>query len=135
MTTNRTRLREVQSTVDATWKVRDVNIEGKLFVLELEHLVGRTAGVHEVVPASNVGASLEPKSQGIARSSDTVRARVVGTIDSAVGSASRSGRADRTIKCVSSVAVRVATGGVQPAPVRVQSDLGVERGASRSRAL
>ena len=125
-------LGEVESTIDTATDTRDVDVKGELLVEGLEHLVGGV-GRHEVDTRSNVGASLELEGQGIARGRDTVRLRVLGTIDGAVGSASRCVWAERGIPGVSGVAVGIARGGMEPAPVSVEDDGTGNVGAATAR--
>ena len=78
-TTVSVHLDEVESTVETTGKLRHVDVESELLVLEVEHLVFRVRG-HEVRARSNVllgrlGHELER--EGIARSGDTVSACIV----------------------------------------------------------
>lgn len=102
----------------------DVDVEGELLVQELEHLVVCIIG-HEVDARTDVllGAlGDEFEGEGITAGGDTVSARVVGTIESAVGSASLAIGAKTSVPSVASVAVGKAAGGVEPAPVRVEDD-------------
>lgn len=79
-------LREVESAVKSARKVRHIDIESELLVLQVEDLVAGLA-LEEVDAGTNVlllalGDELESKR--VAGGGDTVSARVVGTIESAV---------------------------------------------------
>lgn len=90
-TTISVHLGEVKRAVKTTGKVGDVDIEGELLVLELEqHVV--IVICQEVHARADVGlGASRDKFQGesIAGGGDAVRARVVGTVQSAVRGASR----------------------------------------------
>lgn len=116
-------LGEVDGTVKAARKVGYIDVKGELLVLHVELLVGgRRSRSHEVDTGADVGASLELQGEGRAGAGDTVCARVVGTIESAVGSACSTIRAQGSVPGVTSVAVGRATGAVEPAPVSVEHD-------------
>jgi hypothetical protein len=114
-------LGEVDGTVETASEVGHVNVESELLVLELEQLIGRVV-CHEVDTRADVRASLELESQGITRGGDTVGARVVSTIESAVLSAGNTIGAEGSIERGTGVAVGITGGGVEPAPVRVEGD-------------
>jgi len=48
-------LNEVESTVKATWELRNVNVEGELLTSQLEHFIVLVVG-HHVHAAANVGS-------------------------------------------------------------------------------
>ncbi len=82
-------LGEVEGTVETAREGGDINIEGELLVEGLEDLVG-SVGVHEVGSGSDVGVgarSDELQGEGIAGGGDTIGSAVIGTVESAVGSA------------------------------------------------
>jgi hypothetical protein len=125
---------KVDSTVKTAAKVGNINVKSELLVLELEHLVGRVAG-HEVDMGADIGARLELEREGIARGGDTVRSRVISTLESTVCGAGDIVRAECSVPGVTGVAVGVAAGAVGLAPVRVEHN-GTSLGrATRSRAL
>ena len=102
-----------------------VDGESELLVLEVEQLVLGVGRVHEVDTRADVRASHELERERIARRGDTVGARVVRTVERAVGGAGRAVGAEGRVPLVTGVAVGVAGGGVEPAPVGVEDDLGV----------
>jgi hypothetical protein len=124
-------LYQIESAIESTRQVRNVNIESELPVEQLEHLVlVLAARGHQIVAGANVsgvgtlGHKLERKS--VATSSDTVCTGVVSTVKSTGSCAGRSVRADGGVPFVASVAVSATGRSVQPAPVGVQSDRGRE---------
>lgn len=48
-------LNEVESTIEATWELRNVNVKGELLTSQLEHFVVLVVG-HHVHAAANVGS-------------------------------------------------------------------------------
>ena len=62
--------------------------ERELLVLQVEGLVLRVRGVHEVNARADVGTGLELERERVAGRGDTVGARVVGAVERAVGRAS-----------------------------------------------
>lgn len=121
-----------------TSNLADVDVERELLVLQVEHLVVLVLLVHQVDTRSHVAASLELKTQGVARCLDAVGAWVIGAIEGTVCRTSRTIRAQSLVPSVASVAVGRAGGGMEPAPVAVENDaLGLGRaatgGASRHR--
>ena len=118
-------LREVEGTVETARQVRYINIESELLVEEVEHLV--VAGVlHQVYAGSNVAAACafgdKAELDGVARSRDTVRARVIGAVDSAVSRAAFGIRTDGSVPGVTGVAVGITGGCVKPSPVGIEHD-------------
>lgn len=146
---------EVQSAIQAAGKAGNIHVKGKLLVQQLEHLVGVVV-LHEIQAGTDVGAGHKAQGQGIARSSGTVGASVVGTIESAVSSASgivgaKSGiplfiqirmvsygesraRDDKAYR-VTSVAVGVAVNRVNPAPIGIHDNGAALIRAARGGAL
>lgn len=131
---------KVEGRVEAALDGREVDVKGELVVHEGEHLVLARA-VHEVEARANVGAVLvlgdELEGQGVAAGRGTVGGGVVGALHLALGRAVGRGAAHVRLPLVAVVAV-VALAVVQPAPVGVDDDLGVDgraRGAARTRAL
>ncbi len=131
-------LGEVEGTVETAGECRDVDVEGELRVEELEHLVLRL-GRHQVDARADVRAGDELECELVggrrdacvakvssrfhsAYEANTVCVRVVCTVDCAVLSAGRAVRADGGVPCVAGVAVGVAGGGMDPAPVGVERD-------------
>ncbi len=116
---------EVEGTVETARKIGDIDIKGEFLVLDLEHLVlGRVRG-HEVDTGTDVGiGTLGDKLHGdsIARGGDTVCTAIVGTIDGAVLGAGDWVGAKGGVPGVTGVAVGIARGGMEPAPVCVQDD-------------
>lgn len=128
---------EVDSSVEPTWQVRHIDVEGELLALQAEHLVLGIIG-HEVDSASDVllGArGHEFEGQGVTSAVDTVGAGVVSSLHGAVGGACGGIGAESGIPGVSGVAVREALGRMKPAPVRVEDDLCLLGGAAAGRAL
>jgi hypothetical protein len=78
-------LDEVESTVQTAGKVGDINIEGKLLVDQVKHLV-LGVGLHKVGTGSNVAGVLalgdKLEGQGIAASGDTVGTWTVSAVSS-----------------------------------------------------
>ena len=101
-------LDEVDSTVKTAREVGDVDVETEFLVHELEHLVVGLV-LHEVNTRSDVGASHELESEGVATGGDTVSAGVVSTVKSTVICASGSIWAKSGVPGVSGVAVGVTT--------------------------
>jgi hypothetical protein len=93
---------------------------------QVEHLV---VGVvrHEVDTRTDIRAGNELQVQGVAADADTVGGSIVGTLKSAVGGAGLGIRAKSSVPLVAVIAVVVSAGRgvVEPAPVRVEDDLGV----------
>lgn len=119
-------LDEVESAIETARKLRNIDIEGELLVEWLEDLVTLVGGVHQVDTRTDVlgasGCSDELVGDRITAGSDTIGTRVVGTIDSAVLSASNTIRAEGSIPRVTGVAVGVAGCGVEPTPVGIEDD-------------
>lgn len=136
LTTIGIHLYKVKSTVKTAGKLGDIDIEGELLVVGLEHLVAGVGGVHEVDTRTNVLAgALSDKlvCEGITAGGDAVGAAVVGTIDSAASCTSHGVGTERGIPRASGVAIGKAGGGVQPAPVGIEHDGGLlGRAATRS---
>ena len=82
-------LREVDGAVETARKLRHVDREGKLLVLEVEGLVLGVGGVHEVDTRADVRSGLKLKRERVARRGDAVCARVVGAVESTVSRAGR----------------------------------------------
>lgn len=128
---------EVDSSVESTWQVRHIDVEGELLALQAEHLVFGVIG-HEVDSASDVllcARGHEFEGQGVTSAVDTVGAGVVSSLHGAVGGTCGGIGAESSIPGVSGVAVGEALGRVKPAPVRVEDDLGLLGGAAAGRAL
>jgi hypothetical protein len=70
---------KVQSTVQTARKVRHINIEGELVVQQVEMLI-RLVILHKVQTRANIGTGDEAELKLGSRGSDTVSARVIGTI-------------------------------------------------------
>lgn len=131
-------LREVESTVETTWKVGDIDVESKLLVEDLEKLI-LTVAVHEVNTGTNVlpirVVRHEFESECIAHDADTITTRVIRAVDSTVRGAGLAIGADGGVPGVSGVAVGGAVFVVYPPPVRVEHDLAVtDVGASPGRS-
>ena len=128
-------LGEVQGAVETAGELRDVDVEGELHVEGVEVLVGGVGG-HEVQTRADVLAVRvvgdELEGQSIAAGSDTIGTGVVGAIQGAVGDTCRRIGAECRVPGVSRVAVGVAGGGVDPAPVGIEHDLSVLSGAAAS---
>ena len=124
-------LDEVESTVDTAGKVGHVDIEREFLVQKLEHLVVLVIR-REVDTGANVGAGDEFEGEGIAAGGDTVGAGVFSAVEGAVLSTGVGVGADARIPLVTGVAVGVAGGGVEPTPVGVEHDGGVQGLAAAS---
>jgi hypothetical protein len=125
-------LGEVDGTIETARKLGDIDIESELLGLHVELLVhGRAAWCHEVDTRTDVATSLELEGKSVAGGGDTVSTAVVGTIESAVLSASSTigGGAVGGVPGVSSVAVGRATDVMDPTPVSIEGDSGVLGGA------
>jgi predicted ABC-type sugar transport system permease subunit len=105
-------LGEVEGTVETAREVGDIDVERKLLVEELEHLVGGVAG-HEVDTRPNVRLGRsgdEFESEGVAGGGDTVGTLVVGTVEGTVRRASGTIGAESSVPGVAGVAVGRASG-------------------------
>ena len=103
-----------------TSDLADVDIERELLVLQLEELVVLVLVIHKVDSGANIAASLELKTQRVARCLDTIGARVVSAVECAVCRASDAIRAQSLVPSVACVAIGGTGGGVEPAPVAVK---------------
>jgi hypothetical protein len=99
-----------------------------LLVQEVEHLVAAVV-LHEVDTRADVLASNKLQADGVATSGDAISRGVVHTLECAVRSAGLGIGAKRGVPLVPIVAVgvRVGLSSVEPAPVGVENDLGVDR--------
>lgn len=125
LTTVGVHLHKVHGTVKTARQLGNVNVEGELLVLGLEHLVAGVGSIHQVDSGADVLASAlsdELVSERISAGSDTIGSGVVGTIDGAVLGAGHRIRADGGIPSAAGVAIGVASGGVEPAPVGIKHD-------------
>jgi hypothetical protein len=122
-------LDEVDGTVETTRKIRHVDVESELLILELEHVVGGVTG-HQINARTDVGAGDKFQGEGVSRSGDSVGTSVVSTIDRTVLGARCTVWAEGGVPSVTGVAVGGATRGVEPAPVRVEDDGSLGRGAT-----
>ncbi len=117
-------LDKVDSAIETARKLGDVDIEGNLLVLHVEHLI--VVGVfHEVDTGSNVlrlRLRNELESKSVPASSNTVGASVICAVEGAVGSTGSGVRAGRLVPRISGVAVSVTGGRVKPTPVGVQDN-------------
>jgi len=120
-TTVRVHLDEVESSVEATRKLGDVDFEGELLPEDVEHLILGVV-LHKVDSRADVGAGHELEGEGTTAGGDTVGTRVVGALESAVGRTGDVVGTERAIPSLSSVAVGEATGIVDPTPVGVEGD-------------
>jgi hypothetical protein len=103
--TVRSHFGEVDGTVETATEVRHIDVEGELLALQLEELIGIIlAGREEVHTGANVGTGDELERQRVTRSCDTVSARVVSTIKSAVLGAGSTIRAERRVPLIAGVA-------------------------------
>jgi len=116
---------EVEGTVETAADVGNIDIKGELVTEEVEHLVLGVV-LHEVDTRTDVGTILvlgdEFEVEAVAAGRDTVGGSVVGTLKTALRSASGAGRADGTVPRVAVVAVGGAGDGVSPSPVGVDDD-------------
>ena len=123
-TTIGSHLRKVQSTIQTTGEVRNIDIESELLVVWLEHLILAVRVVHEVDTGTDVGRVwtlgdiLEGK--GVAGGGDTICSGVVSTVNSTVLRTGCSIRAETGIPGATVIAVGGARGSVGPTPVRVE---------------
>ena len=126
-------LGEVEGSIETAGQVGEVDVKCELLVEELEHLILRIAGHHidtraDVLATGVGGDKLER--EGVTASGDTIRARVVSTVEGTIGGAGLSVSANSRIEGVSGVAVGVVADFVEPAPVRVESDLALGLGST-----
>lgn len=126
--------REVDSSVQSTSQVGHIDVEGKLLVLQGDHLVVGVIG-HEVDSAPDVLAGYKFEGKGVTSTIDTVNSGVIRSFHGAVGGTCCGIRAESLIPKVIGVAVGVATWCVKPAPVRVEDDLGLLGGAAAGGTL
>ena len=99
-----------------------VDIKGELLILEPEDLVCAVV-LHEVDARTNIRLRRlrdELERERVAGRRDTVSARIVGTLESAVVGTSYWIRAKSGVPCVPGVTVRVPAGCVELTPVRVK---------------
>jgi hypothetical protein len=125
-------LDEVESTIEATRKLGDIDVKGELLVKEVEHLVVVVV-LHEVDTGADVGALAlgdELQGESVAAGGDTIGRLVVTAFQGTLRSAGRSVGADSGVPGVATVAVGVAVSDVNPSPVGVEGD----RGAALGRA-
>lgn len=129
---------EVKGSVQAAGQLRGVDVKGELLVEELEHLVLGIRG-HKIQPRTDapaertIGDKLKRKSA--TGRSHSVRAGVVCSIEGAITSTCFAVRAEGSVPRVATVAVRGFGRLVQPTPVGIERDLGLERRAAAGRAL
>jgi hypothetical protein len=133
-------LGEVDGTIETAAELGHVDGEGELLVDKLEGLVAAVRAVHQVETRANILAvrvlSHECECRCIAGGRDTVGTRVVGAVEGTVLSASRVVRAKRCVPLVTGVAVSVAGGRMEPAPVGVEHKRMLRAGtAAATRAL
>lgn len=105
-TTISVHLDEVESTVKTTRKVGHIDVESEFLVLEFEHLVLGIAR-HKVYTRTDVGSRHELEGKSVTTGGDTVSTRIIGTIESAVLSASGGIGAERRVPGVPGVTVGV----------------------------
>lgn len=129
---------EVEGAVQAASDVVDIDIKGELVAKEVEHLVVVVI-LHEVETAADVGAvwtnSHELEVELAAARGDSVGARVVGTIETALGGARLPIGAEGLVPGVSAVAVGGAVGAMGPSPVGVNHDRSADVVAAAGCAL
>ena len=130
--TVRIHLYEVESGVETAFEGGQIDVEGELLVLQLEHVVRIVVG-QEVAAGANVAVRHELEGEGVVAGSDTVFIGVFGTFKGAVISASFAIRAKRRIPGLARVieAVSFVFNGMEIAPVGVEDDLGLDGGALR----
>jgi hypothetical protein len=120
---------EVYSAVQSTRKLAEIDIKGKLRVGELEHLI-LGIRLHQVETGSNVCGVLalgnELEGEGVSAGLDTISARVVGTVKSALGCASCVVGASGGIPFVPIIAVSSTAGLVKPSPVGIENHLSAD---------
>lgn len=92
-------------------------------------MVGRFI-VEEVDTGADIAACDETEGESIAAGRDAVGAGIIGAVQSAVLSAGDWVGAKRSVPLVTGVAVGVAGSGMEPAPVRVEDDGGVDGGTT-----
>jgi len=126
-------LDEVESTINTTWHLRNINSEGEFLVDKLEHLVLRVRVEHEG-SGTNVLSSgsirYEVHSQGLAIGGNTVWGFPVtqrNTLKCTVCGASGWVWAVLSVPVVTIVAVGVATVIVEPSPVLIEGDTFLRR--------
>ena len=118
-------LYKVEGPVETAWKLRNIDIESKFLVFEVEHLVVVLV-FQEVDTGTDVSGILafrdELKLERVSRGGNTVCARVVCAIEGTVGGTGLWVGAEGGVPLVAVVTVVGTLGAVKPAPVRVQND-------------
>jgi hypothetical protein len=114
-------LRKVDSTVKPATQFGHIDVKRKLLVLELKHVILGIAG-HKVDARADVRASNKLKCESVATRRDTIRARIIRTVEGTVGSACLRVGAKTCVPFVARVTVGVTASGMQPAPVGIESD-------------
>lgn len=124
-TTISSHLDKVHGTIETAGKLGDVNVEGELLIVGLEHLVSDIGGVHQIDTGADVRARAlgdELVGERVTTGGDTVHTGVVSTLNGAA-----LGTSDRVctkggIPGAAGIAVGGAGGGMQPAPVGIKHD-------------
>lgn len=127
-TTISSHLDKVHGTIETAGELRDIDVEGELLVVGLEHLVSDIGGVHQIDTGANVRTgALGDKLVGerVTASGDTVHTSIVSTLDSAVLGTGDGVGTEGRIPGAAGVAVGQAGGGMQPAPVGIKHDRGL----------
>jgi len=129
---------EIQSTVKTARQLGHVDVEGELLVAQIEHLVFRVGGVHEIDTGTDVlgvgAVGNELQSEGVSGGGNTIGAAVVCAVKSTVGSACLTVGAERRVPFVAGVAVGEVLCGVEPTPVGIEDDGALLGCAATSRA-
>ena len=130
---------EVEGTIETALEGGQVNIESELVVHEVEHLE-LVRSVHEIESGANVGAVLvlgeELEGEGVTAGGGTIGRAIVGALDGTLLGTLGASLADGLNPLISIVAVVITVGRVEPAPVGVNDDLGVDgRAAAGSGTL
>lgn len=115
-------LREVESAIQTTGQVADVDIEGELLVKESEDLIVGVVTSHQINTRADVrlrAGGNEVKSERISAGGDTVRLFVFSAVQSTVCSASNCVGAVLGVPGVTCVTIGVSTNIVQPTPVGI----------------
>lgn len=125
LATIRVHLNKIQRSVQSTREFRHINIERKLLVLGLKHLIPGIGRIHQVNSRTDIlPRALRDKlmCQCIPAGRNTVRAAIVRSIDRTVLRTRDGIRTQCSVPRVAGEAVCEAGGGVEPSPVGVQDD-------------
>lgn len=127
-TTISSHLDKVHGTIETAGELGDVDVEGELLVIGLEHLVSNIGGVHQIDTGADVRAGAlgdELVGERVTAGGDTVHTGVVSTLDGAVLGTSNGVGTLGVVPFAAGVAVGGSGDGMQPAPVGIKHDRGL----------